>query len=129
MTCTYIDSSALLTVIFQEKNYQDYQRKLDKSDNLISSYLLEAEIYSTTKREKISLQIADDYLKYISMLLPDRSLQPEYHKIFQVGYCRGADAHHIASALYLDPAGQDLYFLSADKKQCALAKKVGLRTN
>lgn len=50
-----------------------------------------------------------------------------YHHLFGMGYCSGADAHHIACALFLDGKGEIYRFLTLDAKQRKIAKQTGLK--
>lgn len=126
MKFIYIDTSVLIAILFQEPSAVRYQQVLGKAAVILSSYLLEAEIFSAVARERVDFDLAERYLDNVSLFLPDRSLRGEYLTIYQNTYCKGADAHHIACAMYLGMNQKDLGFLTADKKQAAVAKKIGL---
>ena len=127
MKAVYVDSSVLVALLLRERGYEKTARFLEKRIPLFSSYLLEAELYATASREGISLETAGEFVDLVSLVLPDRSLKEEYRRIFEGGYCRGADACHVATALYLDPKTVNLGFLTADKDQAKIAKAVGFR--
>lgn len=126
MTSFYVDSSIVATLLFEEENHKKYSSALQKGP-LFSSALVEAEIYAAATREKISLELARSFIDPLSLVIPDRSLRAEYFKIFKTGYCRGADACHLATALYLDPSKENLVFVTVDKKQGLLAKELGFQ--
>lgn len=92
---------------------------------VLSSCLLEAEILSAVVREKLTIKLAFDILVSVSLVLPERSMASEYRKIFAKGYCKGANAFHIATAHYLEPEPKNLVFLSADKVQKKIAQALG----
>ena len=45
--------------------------------------------------------------------------------VFEAGYLRGADAWHLATALYLTPDPGELTFLTLDERQGDIASKLG----
>ncbi len=127
MSLTYIDSSIVVALLLKEAPAKKYQRILARKEEIVSSSLLEAELYSTAIREKVPFEKADLLLKGVSLILPNRLLTEELKLIFLKGYCRGADAHHIACALYLDPEMKTLEFFTADHRQAETAEKVGFK--
>ena len=123
----YVDSSALVSILFNEPHADFYRETLNKADEFMSSYLLEAEVYASAAREKIPLEEADGVIKFVVPIIPARSLRDEYREIFSHGYCRGGDAHHLATLLYVDPKRSELSLLTADRSQAAIAEKIGIR--
>lgn len=124
----YVDSSVVLTIFFREQGYQNYQALFTPANELVSSCLIEAESLAAIVREKCDFSDIMPILDRISLCFPDRSLRVECFGILSKGYCRGADLLHLATALYLDPAGKELGFLTADKNQKNIAAKLGFRT-
>ena len=49
----------------------------------------------------------------------------EIKRVLEVGYVRGADAWHLACALYLFADPDDATFLTLDRRQRAATKKLG----
>jgi hypothetical protein len=49
----------------------------------------------------------------------------ELERIAVEGYVKGADLWHLACALFLAPQPKDLAFLTLDKRQEAVARKLG----
>lgn len=124
----YVDSSVLVSVLFDEPESRRYRSILHKNRrNILSSSLLEAELYAAAKREGVPLETAAGFIDLVAIVFPDRSLQSEYLTVFQNGYVRGADAHHLATALYIDPQAKNLSFVTADSRQAAVAQKIGFR--
>ena len=128
MNVIYCDSSAIVCLLLEEEAHATYRQHLKKADEIISANLIEAEILAVATREKINLSQAALFIEPISMITPDRSLALEYQQIFKIDYCRGADAYHLACALYLDPHGRELLFLTADQRQKKIAHKLGFQT-
>lgn len=128
MKVIYIDSSILVGILFNEKNSLKWQRHLKSREEVVSSFLAEAELFSAAAREKADLKLAEELLQFVSFVQPDRSLKKEYQKIFSLGYVRGADACHLATALYLDPEAKVIEFLTADSRQRQIAKELGFHT-
>ena len=129
MKAIYVDSSVIVSILFREPHSKKLLEIINQtSSTCYSSQILEAEVYASATRENIVLAEAHKLLMHINLLLPERSLRKEYKEIFSAGYCRGADAYHIACALYLDPERTNLIFLTADQRQQEVAKKVKLTT-
>jgi hypothetical protein len=55
-------------------------------------------------------------------------LTPELERVFAGGYLKGADAWHLACALYLAEEPAKLAFLTLDRRQRAVARRLGFRT-
>lgn len=123
----YIDSSVIVAIIFGEDSRKRCLSILNKAQDVISSALLEAEVLSAVKREGVGEETAKSLLKSISLFQPDSLLSAELDRVFSIGYCRGADAFHLAHALYLDPQTDELPFFTLDKQQEHVAKKLGFR--
>jgi predicted nucleic acid-binding protein len=123
MSAIYVDTSILVAMFFEGPTR--YPSLLQEIDTLMSSALIEAEFLSVIAREKADINAGLRYLKQISLVAPDRSLSKELEYIFSKSYVRGADAFHLACALYLDPKGSELKFLTADKQQEKAAQAIG----
>lgn len=128
MKITYVDTSILVGMLFEEKDAHKWKRFLNAKDDTVSSALIEAELLAAAAREKVELALASTFLESVTLLHPDRSLKEEYAKIFSFGYIRGADACHLASALFLDPEAKTVSFLTADAQQRHIAAQLGFET-
>lgn len=119
----YVDTSCLVAVALGEPGYAELGEELECFGELFSSNLLEAELRSVFAREGVV--DAEQVLTWLTWVLPDRPLGAEIGRVLDAGYGRGADAWHLASALYLveDPA--DLPFLTLDARQAELAGALG----
>jgi predicted nucleic acid-binding protein len=123
----FIDTSVLVTILFKESGYKKLNSLIEQATEILACNLLEAELLSVMAREKRPLADALEAIKHISLFMPDRSLADEYKKIFNMTFCRGADAYHLACALFLDPQATELIFLTQDNKQQKSAEKVGFK--
>jgi predicted nucleic acid-binding protein len=126
----YVDTSVLVCVFFTENHplVNHFSDTLNNADEVLSSSLLEAEFLSVIKREGLPLKESLTLLEPVSLIIPERSLLVELKHIFDLSYLRGADAYHLATALYLDPSAKNLSFLTADKEQQDAAQKLGFST-
>ena len=103
-----------------------YEKPLRKFDRLVSSNLLEAEVRAALARERVAAR--SNMFAGVDWILPDRPLTPEIARVLAAGALRGADLWHVACALYLDPAGSELAFLTLDAKQQRVAAAIGFNT-
>jgi predicted nucleic acid-binding protein len=119
----YVDTSCFVAIAFGEPGATTAGRWIAGTDVVLASNLLEAELWATFTREGVGPSEA--LLDSISWVLPDRPLGPEIHRVLAAGRLRGADAWHLACALYVagDPA--DLSFFTLDKRQRQVAKTLG----
>ncbi|RME21444.1 MAG: PIN domain-containing protein [Deltaproteobacteria bacterium] len=120
----YVDTSYLVALAFQERGWQSLRNRLRRMDQVFSSTLLEAEFLSVANREGVTDR-ALDFLAPISWVVPDRRLTKEILRVLEHGHARGADLHHLATALYLFPSPRGVKFLTLDKAQAALARALG----
>ena len=126
MNVIYIDTSVLVSLFFEDSTENSQlSRLLKEADEVVSSTLIEAEFLSVLHREKVNINTGIDYLKQISLVIPDRSISKELKTVFSKAYVRGADAFHLACALYLDPKASEIKFLTADKQQQKAAQLIG----
>lgn len=123
----YIDSSVIVAILFEESARHKCLAILNKATEVMSSSLLEAEVLSVVRREGVGKKTAMSLLNRISLFQPDRLLSIEFSRIFSLGYCKGADAFHLASALYIDPSAEELSFFTLDKQQFQLATRLGFK--
>lgn len=126
MKTAYIDSSCIIAVLFQEPRHRQLLRQLQSYDELFSSNLLEAEIRAAVTREQVA-HGPDGVLSWISWVLPDRPLTSEFKEVLALGYLKGADLWHLATALFLQRAIGGLEFRSLDRRQLAVAQKLGMQ--
>ncbi len=123
MKLAYVDSSIVLARIFGQQNDTDQRGRLAAFDELHSSVLIEAEVLSAARRERMPVEFI--MLDRVWPVLPDRSLRPEIERVLAAGYVRGADCLHLATALYLTPDPAELTFLTLDERQRAVAVALG----
>lgn len=87
---------------------------------------MEAELRAAFARERVAL--AGDLFDWMKWVFPERPLTPELERVFASGYLKGADAWHLACALYVAEEPATLTFLSLDHRQRAVARRLGFRT-
>ena len=124
MKLAYVDTSCLVAIAFNETGARGMAFRLRRFDRLFSSNLLEAELRSALVREGVRDQ-AKGLLSWITWIFPNRTLTREFDRITAAGYVKGADMWHLANALFLAPGGKGLAFLTLDKRQKAIASKLG----
>jgi len=123
MKRAFVDTSALVAVALGEENQVELRRVMQEVPDLFAAPLLEAEFRAVLTREGV-----DDGLGLLGAfrwVLPDRPLSQELDRVFAAGYQRGADAWHLATALYLAEHPADLPLLSLDERQREVAGKLG----
>ncbi len=126
MRLGYLDTSFLLALGFGEEGGAALARRLEHFDRFASSNLLEAELRAAFARERVAL--AGDLFDWMKWVFPERPLTPELERVFASGYLKGADAWHLACALYIAEEPGKLVFLTLDRRQRAVARRLGFRT-
>jgi predicted nucleic acid-binding protein len=122
----YVDSSAITSILLSQSAYPNLQSRLMRG-GLFSSLLLEAEVFSALRRESLSFEEFDQFRELILWIKPTRPLQPEITEVLRRAYLRGADAFHLASAIYAFKNRQDVEFCSLDKSQRSAAETCGFK--
>ena len=123
----YVDTSALLTVAFEEPAAVAIVQRLAQFPRLVASNLLEAEMRAAFGR--LTLEFDDSLLSDIEWVFPDRPLTIEMRNTLTVAYLRGADLWHIATALYVkDTVVGEMTFITLDNRQRTAAASLGFST-
>ncbi len=125
MSVAYVDTSALVAIAFNERGAAALARRLDAFSRLLSSNLLEAELRAAYTRE--GHRFTPSLVSGIEWVLPDRPLTYEFETVLRVGYLRGADLWHIATALYLVREPGDISFVTLDDRQRTVATALGFQ--
>ncbi len=125
MSVAYVDTSALVAIAFNERGAAALARRLDAFSRLLSANLLEAELRAAFTRE--GHQFEPGFVSGIEWVLPDRPLTDEFETVLQVGYLRGADLWHLATALYLAREPGAISFVTLDDRQRAVATALGFQ--
>lgn len=126
MSDAYVDTSAILSVEFRESGWESVVSRLSNFSYLASSNLLEAEVRSAFAR--IQRTFNPVALANIEWVPVGRSLGPEFERVLNVGYLRGADLWHVATALYIFDDLSDVTFLTLDHRQEEVAAALGFQT-
>lgn len=119
-----MDTSFVLAEAFGERAGRPKHR-LEDFDAVFASKFLEAEYRSAFRREELEPLI--ELLAPITWMDVGRSLGLELERVLDAGYVRGADCWHLATALSLAPAPEELAFLTFDVRQRAVAKRLGFQ--
>jgi predicted nucleic acid-binding protein len=122
MNIGYLDSSGLLAMILLEPGSTEVAARIKSFDQFFSSNLLEAEIRSALKREKVEWRWS---LTGLTWVHPDRPLTREFQQVLTHGYLKGADLWHLACALFLSERVGPVTFLTLDKRQRDVAELLG----
>ncbi len=123
MKAAYVDTSAIVAVAFEEPAGPAVSRALERLARLVSSNLLEAELRATFAREGFPME--KRLLSGVDWIHPDRPLSGEIAKVLRVGYLKGADLWHMATALYIAEDHAELSFVTLDKTQESVAARLG----
>jgi predicted nucleic acid-binding protein len=121
----YVDTSVIVAITFGEDGADAILEKV-RPFELVSAPLLEAEWRSACHRNAIAPDAS--ILREIVWMHIDRPLTAELERVFEAGYVRGADAWHLATALYLAPDPSELTFLTLNDRQRGVAEVLGFRT-
>ena len=124
----YVDTSAILSIVFEEPDWEITAHRLAEFPVLLSSNLLEAEMRSAFEREGMAFDAGS--VSRIGWVNPTRPLGREMAEaIANGGYLKGADLWHVAVALFLDESVPGkLSFITLDDRQRVVATNMGLET-
>lgn len=126
MTSAYVDTSCIVATAFGEKDAPAIARRLSRFDRVLSSPLLEAELFSALRRE--GREVTNVWSSAIEFVIVDRPLSAEVARVLAAGYLRGADCWHLATALYVTPDPAQLAFVTLDATQRKVARALGFKT-
>jgi|CXWL01.1.fsa_nt_gi uncharacterized protein with PIN domain len=121
----YLDTSVVVAIRFNQAGAERFRDALT-SFELYASPLLEAEWRSALRREQVEPNLAE--LELVQWVFQERTLSGELERVFAAGYVRGADAWHLATALFLAQEPSELTFLTLDDRQRAVAQALGFKT-
>jgi predicted nucleic acid-binding protein len=123
MKAAFVDSSVIVAMALSESAAGDVRVRLRQFDRVFASRLLEAELASACRREDIPFD--PRFLDAIEWVGVSHSLRDEIARVLDHGYLRGADCHHLATALYLSPAPASVTFVTFDARQQDVAQRLG----
>ncbi len=118
----YVDTSVIVAITLGENGADAVLQKV-RPFQLVAAPLLEAEWRSACHRDGIAADPA--LLREIEWIVAPGELSSQLTRVFEAGYLRGADAWHLATALYLAPDPGELTFLTLDQRQGDIAAKLG----
>ena len=126
----YVDPSALIPTIFGEQP-EETRIRLERFPILVSSTLLDAELYAASKFEQ---QVSNPSLAVVidRWVSPNRRLDEELASISEIVSLPALPLWHLASAMYFQQrqslTGRQfrLAFITLDEQQEAAANELGL---
>ena len=124
MVVAYVDTSLVVALAFGEPSVAGFSDRLSRIDRLCSSTLLEAELLAAAEREGLRSGVRR-FIEPIHFVFPDRRLSNEIDTVLAHGYIRGADLHHLATALFLFDKPAGAFFLTLDAQQDQFANTLG----
>lgn len=122
----YVDTSALAAIAFDEQTAPSVATRLAGFSFLVSSNLLEAELRAAYTRE--AREFNNTLLFRIGWIFLDRPISAEIAAALRIGYLRGADLWHVATALYAARTLPRLAFITLDQRQLRVAVGLGFAT-
>ncbi len=125
MSVAYVDTSFLLGIAFGEPGARRLAARLRTFETIVSTNLLVAEFRAAHQRERAKPD--EDLLARLSLVLPERPLNPEIALVLEHGYLRGADCWHLAAALYVAASPESISFLTLDAPQARIALALGFQ--
>jgi predicted nucleic acid-binding protein len=123
MSAAYVDTSVMVSIALQEPPRRILLESLRSFETLFAANLLEAELRAALHREGVAE--VPGFLDSVTWVFPVRAMSSEMRDILQVGYLRGADLWHLATALYASPNPGDVTFVSLDAQQRKVAALLG----
>ncbi len=123
MAVAYVDTSAIVALVFGETGAEQLAQRMNGFSHLISSNLLEAELRAACHREEraVPTQLLDE----VSWIINRRPLSREMVVVLNAGLVRGADLWHLATALHIAPQPRELSFVTRDRRQAQVAGTLG----
>ena len=128
MKRAFLDTSVLVAIALGEAGAERTRQRLGRFEDFFACGLLEAELRSALSREGMDPEDAESHLHDISFVEPPRRLTPEITRVLEAGRLRGADLWHLACALYLSPDPRGLAFVTLDREQRSVARRLGFRS-
>ncbi len=138
----YLDSSVVLSLLFEESTVSNSIEIWKKSEIRVSSILLEAECKITIKRtyahnkkkldkfwKEKKLSELDRLIEEINLKNIDSTTIENIDKEDILSECRTLDALHLSTAIELQKElGENLFIFSYDKEFNKVAKQLGFKT-
>ncbi|MDF3822649.1 PIN domain-containing protein [Leptospira sp. 96542] len=135
----YIDTSFLLNIVYSEFGFEKNLEKLNKSNNLFSSILIEIEAYRslnyTFSRNRKNLDniwyqdthnFIEKLISNINLKNLDSEIKNEFKKQKNISELKSLDAIHLSTAIYVKKLiSEDLIFCTLDEK----LKEAALKNN
>ncbi|RAX21935.1 MULTISPECIES: PIN domain-containing protein [unclassified Actinomyces] len=122
----YLDTSAVLLVLLAQPGHEAVSAHLAATeDRLLSSALLELEVFRALRREKHALAVADTALRMIGLCAINDAVIDRAKAL--TGELKSLDAIHLATALILHDPRDPVTVLTHDARLAKAARAQGLR--
>lgn len=126
MTGAYLDSSVVTAIAFEEPGADALRSRLQQFPRIFSAPLMEAEVRAAARREGVPVD--EGWFGPVTWVGTDRPFRAELIRVLEVGYVRGADCWHLATALHLSDNPGEITFLTVDLRQRQVAAALGFVT-
>lgn len=126
MTIAFVDTSVLVAITFGERDAGALDERLRSFDAVFAAPLLESEFRAALARQRLGVDAElPQFIRWVYIAGP---LTTEIITVLRAGYVRGADCHHLATALTLAPDPTELTFFTLDLPQRQVAATLGFQT-
>ncbi|PHP53715.1 PIN domain-containing protein [Actinomyces ruminis] len=122
----YLDASAMLLALLAQPGHEAVSAHLAATDDkLLSSVLLELEVFRALRREKRAPAVADAALRMIGLCAINDAVIGRAKEL--TGELKSLDAIHLATATILDDPRDPVTVLTHNARLAAAARAQGLR--
>lgn len=139
----YIDTSFILNIVYSENGFEKNLEKINKSNHLFSSILIEIEAFRslnyTFNQNKKYLEntwyqethnFIETLISNINLKNIDSDIKNEFKKQKNISELKSLDAIHLSTAMYVKKLiSEDLIFCTLDEKLKEVALKNNFKVN
>lgn len=139
---SYVDTSLVLSILFEEDTMEESISLLDNSKSKFSSTITIAECYNNLNKVKVSnvsqkmeiwystkVKELEKILSLLNFKVYDKDIVILIKTNINLSGCKTLDSIHLATAMYIKmKTDSEIKILSYDKKMNKVGKKIGLET-
>ena len=139
---SYVDTSLVLSILFEEDTMEESISLLDNSKSKFSSTITIAECYNNLNKVKVSnvsqkmeiwystkVKELEKILSLLNFKVYDKDIVNLIKTNINLIGCKTLDSIHLATAMYIKmKTDSEIKILSYDKKMNKVGKKIGLET-
>lgn len=139
---SYVDTSLVLSILFEEDTMEESISLLDNSKSKFSSTITIAECYNNLNKVKVSnvsqkmeiwystkVKELEKILSLLNFKVYDKDIVNLIKTNINLSGCKTLDSIHLATAMYIKmKTDSEIKILSYDKKMNKVGKKIGLET-